>query len=237
MMMRQWLSHNKRIMNNSYELWLALKKQGLLTETSPPYWWPNVKTFDVVVGAILTQQTKWDKVKLSLQNLQDSNLLSLEKLSQTPLMTLEELIRPSGFYKKKAKVLHTLTRAIVEEFGDFEHFQNSVTREWLLAQKGIGFESADAILCYACGRDVMVVDNYTNKLMKAFGYEFDSYDALQEWMMHGIEENYNEICKYYHDGVSFFTIYSRFHGKIVEYMKRYSHSEAVMIQNLENNSF
>jgi len=205
-------------MRDSYELWLSLKNLNLL-EHAPKYWWPNVGTFEVVVGAILTQQTKWKNVETSLQNLKNAKLLSLESLSQTPIMILEEMIKPSGYYKKKAKVLHNLSYAILESFGDFETFKESVSREWLLSQKGIGFESADAILCYACEREVMVVDNYTNKMMKGFGYEFESYDDLQEWMMRGIEENYSEISKHYDESVSFFTIYSRFHGKIVEYSK------------------
>jgi len=231
MMMRQLQLCNKLIMNNSYALWLALHNLNLL-ESSPKYWWPNVGTFEVVVGAILTQQTKWENVETSLQNLKNSNLLSLEALAETSIMILEEQIKPSGYYKKKSKVLHNLCRSILESFSDFETFKNSVSREWLLSQKGIGFESADAILCYACERDVMVIDNYTNKMMIAFGYEFDSYDDLQEWMMRGIEENYSEISTHYDDCVSFFTIYSRFHGMIVEYAKQNTQGKAIMIDRL-----
>ncbi len=205
--------------SSSYALWLALYKCDLLRD-SPAYWWPNVGEFEVVVGAILTQQTRWENVQKSLENLKKSQLLSLDALATTPIMILQEHIRPSGYYKKKAKVLQELSHAIGEEFGEFETFTKVVSREWLLSQKGIGPESADAILCYACKRDVMVIDNYTNKMMKALGYDFCSYDALQEWMMHGIESHYSEISKFYKDEVSFFTIYSRFHGKIVEYAKQ-----------------
>lgn len=231
MMIHQLLLYNKRIMNDSYTLWLALKNLNLL-ENSPRYWWPNVGTFEVVVGAILTQQTKWQNVETSLQNLNNAKLLSLEAISKTPVMIVEEMIKPSGYYKKKSKVLHNLSNAIFESFGDFETFKDSVSREWLLSQKGIGFESADAILCYACQRDVMVIDNYTNKMMQAFGYEFDSYDELQEWMMRGIEENYSEISAHYDDSVSFFTIFSRFHGKIVEYAKQNNQGKLLSIEKL-----
>ena len=216
-------------MNNSYTLWLALKKLDLLKK-SPPNWWPHCGTFEVVVGAILTQQTKWENVEKALRNLKDANLLSLETLSQTPIMIVEESIKPSGYYKKKAKVLHTLCGAILETFGDFSSFKKSVSREWLLSQKGIGFESADAILCYACQRDVMVIDNYTNKMMQGFGYEFDSYDDLQEWMVRGIEEHYSEIRKIYGEEVSLFTIYSRFHGKIVEYTKHNGQDKSLILK-------
>ncbi len=214
-------------MRSSYDLWLALYKLDLLKE-SPPFWWPNVGEFEVVVGAILTQQTKWHNVEKSLQNLKDAQKLSLESLRDTPIMILESLIKPSGYYRKKAKVLQRLCEAIVEDFGDFETFQTSVSRAWLLAQKGIGFESADAILCYACRRDVMVIDNYTNKMMQALGYTFESYDDLQEWMVRGIEESYDEINKIYNSECSFFTIYSRFHAKIVEYAKQYGGDVALL---------
>jgi len=218
MMMRFLMLCSMPIMNNSYTLWLALHKLDLLKD-SPEYWWPQCGSFEVLVGAILTQQTKWQNVEKSLKNLKDAQNLSLESLRDTPIMILESLIKPSGYYRKKAKVLQTLCEAIVEDFGDFETFQTSVSRAWLLAQKGIGFESADAILCYACKRDVMVIDNYTNKMMQGFGYTFESYDDLQEWMMRGIEEHYSEISKLYKADVSFFTVYSQFHGKIVEYAK------------------
>ncbi len=214
-------------MRSSYDLWLALYKLDLLKE-SPPFWWPNVGEFEVVVGAILTQQTKWHNVEKSLQNLKDAQKLSLESLRDTPIMILESLIKPSGYYRKKAKVLQRLCEAIVEDFGDFETFQTSVSRAWLLAQKGIGFESADAILCYACRRDVMVIDNYTNKMMQALGYTFESYDDLQEWMVRGIEESYDEINKIYNRECSFFTISSRFPTQTVEYAKQYGGDVALL---------
>jgi endonuclease-3 related protein len=209
---------HKRLTVSSYDLWLALRNRGYLDDNAPPYWWPNIGTFEVLIGTILTQQSKWEKVELSLENLKSRDLVDLQRLANASIMIIEEAIKPSGFYRKKAKVLQRVSLAIVESFGDFETFTQEVNREWLLTQKGIGFESADSILCYACQRDVMVVDNYTNKLMKGLGYTFESYDELQAWLVQGIEENYDKISKYYADK-RFFTIYSRFHGKIVEYMK------------------
>jgi endonuclease III related protein len=91
-------------------------------------------------------------------------------------------------------------------FESFDNFVYHVERPWLLKQKGIGPESADSILCYACKRDVMVVDSYSAKLLRYIGYEFDSYDALQEWFEdESLKHNYH-----------------LYHGMIVEYMKRYS---------------
>ncbi len=204
------------MLNSSFEILEALKKADLLKDTVHPYWWPNCGTFEVVVGAILTQQTKWEKVEHSLQNLRDNNFLELEKIAELDSDILARLIKPSGFYNTKAKRLKALCGAIIEEFGDFENFQTAVSRAWLLEQKGVGQESADAILCYACKREVFVVDNYTNKLLKSLGYDFESYEELQEWIVSGIESNLDNISKLYNCEVDLFTIYSRFHGKIVE---------------------
>lgn len=195
---------------------MALKNEKLLEEATDLNWWPNSGSFEVIVGAILTQQTKWEKVEKSLENLRIHNLLHLEKIAQIDIKILADLIKPSGFYNTKAKRLKTLCYSIVEAFGDFDNFQNQVSREWLLEQKGVGPESADAILCYACGREVLVVDNYTNKLLKSFGYEFETYEELQEWMMGSIEENLDSIYALYEGKINLSTIYSRFHGKIVE---------------------
>ncbi len=206
-------------MNSSFELLEALKNANLLQDSTDINWWSNSGSFEVIVGAILTQQTKWEKVEKSLKNLKENNILNLEKLATIDTKILAILIKPSGFYNTKAKRLSTLCRKIIEEFGDFENFQISVTREWLLAQKGVGQESADAILCYACKREALVVDNYTNKILKEFGYEFDSYEEIQQWMMQGILENMDRVDKLYEGKLNLSTIYSRFHGKIVEFGK------------------
>jgi endonuclease-3 related protein len=207
------------MLSSSYELWRGLRELGFLREDAHPYWWKNSGEFEVVVGAILTQQSRWESVEKSLENLKNQNILSLDGIDEIDSNELAVLIKPSGFYNNKTKVLKRLVKNIKKDFNNFKLFKESVDREWLLAQKGIGKESADSILCYACQREVMVVDSYTNRLVSAFGYEFESYDELQEWMVCGIEENLNCINKAYDGGANGFTIYSRFHGKIVEYIK------------------
>ncbi len=206
-------------MNSSFELLEALKKLDLLKDTPDLYWWPNSGSFEVVIGAILTQQTKWQKVERSLENLRVHDLLELEKLTKIDTLTLSQLIKPSGFYNTKAKRLKALCLAIIQSFESFDNFKDKVSKEWLLAQKGIGEESADAILCYACEREVMVVDNYTNKLLNSFGYEFETYQELQEWLTQGIEANLDRCYQLYEEEIDLRTIYSRFHGKIVEFSK------------------
>lgn len=206
-------------MTNSYELFLFLKEKNLL-ENSPLHWWPNYGTFETVVGAILTQNTKWTNVKKSLQNLHQYNLISLETLSHAHLPLLIQAITPSGFKNQKATRLKMLCQNIQDTFGDFETFQEEVSRTWLLKQKGIGEETADAILCYACKQEEMIVDKYTQKLLHSFGFEFESYEELKQWCEYGINENFDKIIQLYGYEITLNQLYCRFHGKIVEFMKQ-----------------
>ncbi len=205
---------------------------GYLQSTRDPLWWPHSGTEEVIIGAILTQQTKWERVEASLSHLKEQGICSLEGLSNADVTEIAKRIKPSGFYNTKAQRLQTLCRNILEEFGTFQNFQDNVSREWLLSQKGIGMESADSILCYGCGRDVFVVDSYTNRLLQAFGYEFDGYMYIQEWMQEGIKENLEKIEDIYKYEIGLSTIYARFHGKIVEYAKEYIRGKKVDITPL-----
>lgn len=178
------------------------------------YWWPSFGEFEVVVSAILTQNTKWQNVETSLANLRQNGVLNLESLAQIKEMDLANLIKPSGFYNQKAKKLKNLCVNIAKEFGDFEGFK-LVSKEWLISQKGIGAETCSAILCYALGRDEMVVDSYTLRVLGYLNYEFESYDEAREWLealdfgdifARSSLSDENEIFCY-------------FHGAIVEFCK------------------
>lgn len=210
---------------DSWELYSALERLNLL-QHSQPLWWPQHGTFEVVVGAILTQNTQWSRVVASLDDLSVANLLSLESLAFIDPETLMELIRPSGLIKAKAKNIILLCNAILQSFGSFEEFVSQVDREWLLGQKGIGPETADAMLCYACQRSVMVVDSYTARLLKAFGYEFESYDELQEWCERGVREHCDELVLQH--------TFAQFHGMIVEYVKGNSKGKVVNIEKFSS---
>ena len=221
-------------MTDSYELFLALKNAGHIKNDRELLWWPQSGSFEVVVGAILTQQTRWEKVELSLSRLKKNDLLNLESLANIDQEVLATLIKPSGFYNTKAKNLKKLCQNIYEEYESFEDFCLHVNRDWLLSQKGIGQESADSILCYACKKEVMVVDSYTNRLVSKFGYEFESYQELQEWLISGIESNFEKIANLYNNEVDLNTIYARFHGKIVEFCKENSKGKEIDIGTLES---
>ena len=210
-------------LSDSWELCSALERLNLL-ENSQPLWWPQHGTFEVVVGAILTQNTQWTRVAISLDNLAHNEKLTLEALSKCDGEMLSELIRPSGLVKAKSQNIIRLCQKILEDFGSFEEFALNVNREWLLAQKGIGPETADSILCYACMREVMVVDSYTARLLHAFGYDFESYSDLQEWCEYGIREH----C----DAQVLQETFAHFHGMIVEYVKQNSKGKVVDISLL-----
>lgn len=205
--------------DSSYDLLCFLKEQNLIDEKNE-FWWPNDNSFEILLGSILTQNTKWTNVEKSLDNLKKLNINSLEKLSN---MNLEELIiaiTPSGFKNQKSVRLIVLAKNIIDDFQTFEEFCLKVDRTWLLKQKGIGPETADAILCYSCKQEYMVVDSYTQRLLKRFGYEFESYEELQAWCEYGINQNYDKILTLYDYEITINKIYARFHGKIIEFMKR-----------------
>ena len=193
---------------DSFRIYSFLEEQNLLKD-SPKYWWPNGGTFEVVIGAVLTQNTTWKNVEKSLYNLK--GFLELESFLSLSEEQLKKKIISSGFYNQKAPRLLTLSKNIDADFQDFRTFQKEVTREWLLSQKGIGPESADAILCYACFRPEMVVDTYTKRLLKKFDIEFKKYEEYKSFLEEGIQTYFKE------DALNL--IYMRFHGMIVQYNK------------------
>lgn len=208
---------------NSFELLSYLKGLNLLDQ-SPSWWWPNYGSFEVVVGSILTQNTRWENVEKSLQKLHSTGLLSGESerdllsFTQCDSLLLGSLIASSGFANQKATRLILLSKNILQEFGSFEGFSQEVSGEWLLSQKGIGQESRDCILNYACLREVMVVDRYTQRLLSQIGYEIFEYQELQDWFMSGLD--WGDVYSLYEENISLAQIYARYHGKIVEFSKR-----------------
>lgn len=218
-------------LKNSYDLLRRLLAQGLDVTARDPWWWPESGHFSVVVGALLTQQTRYQKVEESLRCLQGHGVASPELLCSLDRQELMEAIKPSGFYRVKAERLQALAQALIDDFGDFSSFQQQVRRDWLLAQRGIGKETADAIICYACHREAMVVDAYTDRLLRGFGFSFRNYDVIQSWLLEEFDiclellaQRFGEMppargCALYH-------------GLIVEYAKRHSRDREVDITSL-----
>ncbi|MHC4712468.1 MAG: endonuclease III domain-containing protein [Planctomycetota bacterium] len=151
----------------------------------PQRWWPGDTPFEVMVGAVLTQNTNWKNVEKAIDNLKKANLLDPRALYAAPRERVAEVIRPAGYFNIKAARLHNLIALVVEKFGaDLEAlFAGGVDelREKLLAVRGIGRETADSIVLYAARKPTFVVDAYTFRLCVRHGLVFEdaSYDELK----------------------------------------------------------
>ncbi len=150
-------------------------------------WWPGESPFEVCLGAILTQNTAWANAERALDGLRAGGLLSLEDLLALPPARLEELLRPAGTFRVKARRLRAFLEFVRDELGGrVETLRRGRWREWrgrLLAVPGIGPETADAMLLYAAGRPVFVVDAYTRRIAARLGLAPPdaSYDRLQRF--------------------------------------------------------
>jgi endonuclease-3 related protein len=152
----------------------------------PQHWWPAEDSFEVVVGAILVQNTNWKNVERAIGRLKKLGYLDADRLYHLPEEELAELIRPAGYYRVKAKRLKQFIKFFVEKYGGslarMFRQKMSVLREELLGIKGIGPETADSILLYAGHFPTFVVDTYTYRVMTRHGwapFEVD-YDGLKE---------------------------------------------------------
>ena len=139
----------------------------------PQSWWPAKTPFEVILGAYLTQNTAWKAVERSLRNLRAAGALSAEGLRRISVEKLAELIRPSGFYTRKAPALKAFLAMLDGEFdGSLARLAAEPTealRRRLLALPGVGPETADAILLYALGHAVPVADEYLRRIAERHG--------------------------------------------------------------------
>lgn len=179
-------------------------------------WWPGETKDEIVIGAILTQNTSWKNVEKAIANLRKANKLSLERIAELDKRSLERLIRPSGFYRQKAERLKGISHYIKKNYGSLGKFFDKDTaglRKELLSLNGIGMETADSIILYAAEKPIFVIDSYTRRAMsriysrkKEFGY-----DELQKL----ITESINRDVEFYKD----------FHAQFVELGKNYCRKE------------
>jgi len=188
--------------------------EKLLNKFGHQEWWPVERNFEpkdweVCLGAILTQNTNWKNVEKALDNLDSAGLRTPEFIVRTPLKKLEKIIRPSGFYRQKAKRLKALAEFVLS-FGGFENFRKNVKRSELLGVKGIGPETADSILLYACGRPYFVIDAYTRRLVRHLGWD----------KKFGLKMDYEPLRKFFERNLPRdVPLYKEFHALIVEWGK------------------
>ena len=135
----------------------------------PQQWWPARTSFEVILGAYLTQNTAWTNVEQALHNLRAGGRLSLAGVRDASLTELESLIRPGGYFRQKARRLKTFVAYLDEHYqGSLDHMFAQPTeklRGELLALNGVGPETADSILLYAGNHPVFVVDAYTRRIL------------------------------------------------------------------------
>ena len=177
-------------------------------------WWPAETRYEVVVGAILTQNTSWKNVEKAINNLKNENLLDEEKILNVDEDKLKELIKPAGFYNLKAKRLKNVTKFIVDNYGNTEEMAKTdkdtlTLRTELLSINGVGKETADSILLYALDRESFVVDAYTKRMFSRLGIinEKAKYDEIKEIFEKSLPKDLE--------------LYKEYHALIVEHCKKF----------------
>lgn len=147
--------------------------QVLLDQFGPQHWWPGDTPFEIIAGAILTQNTSWANVEKAIANLKAADCLTPKGLHHLDVSQLAELIRSAGYYNIKARRLKSFVGWLFEnhagELTKLDCVGTEQLRAQLLAIKGIGYETADSILLYALARPVFVVDAYTARIAARHG--------------------------------------------------------------------
>jgi endonuclease-3 related protein len=145
----------------------------LFTAFGPQNWWPAENDLEMMIGAILTQNTSWSNVEKAIQSLKEKDLVSIKGLGDIPTPILAEYIRPAGYYNLKARRLKNLISLIEDKHdGDLNSLFSLPTetiRRELLSVRGIGLETADSMILYGAQRPLFVVDTYTHRILSRHG--------------------------------------------------------------------
>jgi len=183
--------------------WWPLLKDGEICYHTKDYSFPRSEDerFEIICGALLTQNTNWKNVEMALINLKNNNLLSADTISKCNIDLLKECIKPAGYFNQKAERLRMLA-----EF--FIGLEGVPSRDELLSLKGVGLETADSILLYGYSVPTFVVDAYTKRIVRRLGLvNSDDYDEIKSFFKNNLDEDYK--------------VYQEFHALLVEHAKRY----------------
>src|SRR5881296_1373029 len=158
--------------------------ERLLDYYGPQHWWPAETAFEAIVGALLMQQTSWRNVEVAIRNLKRARLLEVRALAEAPVSIILPHVRIAGLYRTKPVRLRAFCRHLLNRSGGdlARYFDRPVDeiRADLLAQDGVGPETADSILLYAGGHPVFVVDAYTVRIGRRIGwFHTDAYETVQ----------------------------------------------------------
>jgi len=170
-------------------------------------WW-DAPTGEVIIGAVLTQQTRWENVERALDNLRKDGICSTEEIVATDAAAIEKNIRPAGFYRVKTRRLKAICQKVQDAggVGALAEMPTADLRAVLLGVHGVGEETADSILCYGFGRASFVIDAYTRRICECMGIS-GSYRQLKD-----IFERVLPVDA---------TVHAQAHGWIVEYAKEF----------------
>lgn len=187
-------------------LYMSLRKQHGPNHS----WWSARSRFEVIIGAILTQNTAWRNVEMAISNLRRGDMLKIENVANADLLLLKRLVRPAGFYNQKAHRIRGASKYLLEKWeGNLDKFFKRPVwqiREELLELKGIGPETADSILLYAGNKSVLPVDAYTFRIINRLnGTKLKRYNELQNVLYKGLPHNVR--------------LFKELHGLIVEHAK------------------
>lgn len=190
----------------------------LLARFGHQRWWPGESRDEIIIGAILTQNTNWGNVEKAIENLKRAGAMSLSQLNCVDTAELAELIRPAGYYNIKAKRIRNFLAWFFDEFsGDIELIEKCDTqtlRQKLLSVNGIGRETADSILLYAFERPGFVVDTYTFRIAYRHGLIDDACD-------------YDELQRLFEDNLDCDTkLFNEYHALLVKCAKEFCRPKA-----------
>ena len=193
------------------------------------HWWPGETAFEVVLGAILVQNTSWVNAARAIANLRGAGLMTPTALAKTSRGKLARLIRPSGYFRQKARKVQKFLGFLRRKYqGSLEVMFRTPTarlREELLGVHGIGPETADSILLYAGKHAVFVVDAYTRRIMKRHGLTHggESYEELRGLFERSLP---NDV-----------SLFNEYHALIVHIGKKYCRSREARCTNCALRAF
>ena len=190
--------NNDRLKENIRDIY-----QKLYRSFGPQSWWPGDTPFEVIVGAILTQNTNWQNVAKAIDNLKEARVLTPQKLHSLPIDRLARLIRPSGYFNIKAKRLKSFLDFLFKNYqGKLEKMfvqPLDELRQEILSVKGVGPETADSILLYAGGYPIFVVDAYTKRIFsrQKLLSEDAGYHQVQELFTQSLKKDVQLFNEYH----------------------------------------
>lgn len=183
------------------------------------HWWPGETDFEVIVGAILTQNTNWTNVEKAINRLKEAELLTPEGIKDVEISELAELIRSSGYFNLKSKRLKSFISFLYDDFdgdlGKLFSMDLKTIRSKLLDVNGIGPETADSILLYAGGYPTFAIDTYTKRIFSRIGIlrEEHTYHQIQDYFMENLESDIQ--------------LFNEYHALIVKHAKEYCRTKPI----------